>query len=134
MVPFSWSVHNEVFLPEIDAEHRALFQGGQELQRLLAAEAPVERIRECLNHVAQLAESHFQHEERLMRESQFVSLDWHIQQHDHLRRLSKEVDAADMPSLRAFVEHVGTWLHDHTTVADRIMAAHVRNWSRTFAA
>ncbi|MDE3165455.1 MAG: hemerythrin family protein [Acidobacteriota bacterium] len=131
---FRWGSEHEIYLPEIDAEHRGLFLAGEELHRALAAGATAERLKEALHNLLQLAEAHFLHEERLMRDSGFASYEWHRRQHDSVRRRAKELAAADRLSVTAALDFLASWLRDHTAVADRIMAAHVRNWSRRKAA
>jgi hemerythrin-like metal-binding protein len=131
---FRWSSEHDVFLPEVDAEHRALFLAGDHLHRALLAGAPPENIRESLHNLLQLVEAHFRHEERLMVESEFSSYEWHRKQHDAVRSKAKGLKRADRAAMVAALEFIAGWLRDHTSVADRIMASHVRNWTRRMAA
>ena len=131
---FRWSAEHEIFLPEIDAEHRALFTGGRELSRAIASGAHPDRLEEGVRNILLLAEAHFRHEEQLMADSAFESLEWHRTQHDAVRRRAAETDPRDPVSIAALLKFVGGWLNDHTAVADRIMASHIRNWSRRRAA
>jgi hemerythrin-like metal-binding protein len=131
---FRWSAEHEIFLPEIDAEHRALFVGGRELSRALARGADPDKLEEGVRNVLLLAEAHFLHEEQLMEDSDFVSFDWHRTQHDAVRRRAAETDPRDPQSIALLLKFVSGWLNDHTAVADRIMASHVRNWARRHAA
>ena len=41
MSPFKWSSAHSTYLPEIDAEHRALYRLGDELHKALLAGAEV---------------------------------------------------------------------------------------------
>jgi hemerythrin-like metal-binding protein len=127
---FRWGSEHEIYLPEIDAEHRGLFLAGEDLHRALSAGAPPDRIKEGLHNLLQLAEAHFLHEERLMRDSGFESYEWHRKQHDAVRKRAKEIDGRDTVAVTAAVDYLSGWLRDHTSVADRIMAAHIRNWGR----
>jgi len=129
-----WTDENDIFLPELDAEHRALFVAGEELHRAVSAGAPADQVKERLHHVLQLAEAHFLHEERLMRDSAFESYEWHRKQHDVIRRRAKRTDGTDLLAVAALLDYVAGWLRDHTAVADRIMASHLRNWMRNQAA
>ena len=131
---FRWSSEHDIYLPEVDAEHRALFLAGEELHRALQAGARAEKLKQGLHHLLELTEAHFLNEERLMRESGFASLEWHCRQHDTVRKKAKSLSAGDRKALMSGLEFLAGWLHDHTSVADRIMAAHVRNWSRRMAA
>jgi hemerythrin len=131
---FRWGKDHEIFLPEVDAEHRSIFQAGEELHRLLNAGAGTDTIQQALNHLAQLAEAHFQHEERLMKQSAFESRRWHVQQHDAVRKRAAQIDVNSPETVAAFLAFLAAWLGDHASVADRIMASHVRNWWRGKAA
>lgn len=131
---FRWGSQHDVYLPEIDAEHRALFLAGEELHRLVLAGANPDKIGEGLHNVLQLAEAHFQHEERLMRDSEFESYEWHCEQHETVRRRAGAIDSKDAAAVESALQFLAGWLRDHTAVADRIMAAHVRNWTRRKAA
>jgi hemerythrin-like metal-binding protein len=131
---FRWSAEHEVFLPEIDAEHRALFLGGRELTRAIAGGAHPDRVEEGVRNVLLLAEAHFLHEEHLMEDSDFESLEWHRTQHDAVRKRALETDPRDPESVSALLTFTSGWLNDHTAVADRIMASHLRNWGRRKAA
>jgi len=134
MNPLRWGSQHDVFLPEIDAEHRAVFLAGEELHRALAGAAGPEKLAECWRNLLQLTEVHFRHEEQLMRDSGFESREWHGKQHDAVRKRAQKVDTAHPESVTGFLEYMGVWLRDHTSVADRIMASHIRNWTRRRAA
>src|SRR5215467_16377588 len=121
---FRWGSQHDIFLPEIDAEHRAIFFAGEQLHQVLGANGSKEKIGEALHHLAQAAEAHFLHEERLMRESEFESYEWHRQQHDTVRRRMQDLDSSDTVAIGQLLEFLAGWLRDHTSIADRIMASH----------
>lgn len=137
MREFTWSQEDEVFLVQIDAEHRELFQVAQSLHRAIAAGSTAE-IREHLRAIATHAEEHFSHEEWLMQSVGYPSYAWHKQQHDTARRRLKlfipMVVSGDKEATELFLEFLAGWLHDHTTVTDRMMASYVRNYERSHAA
>ena len=131
---FHWTAEHDVFLPEIDAEHRALFVAGEDLHRALSAGAGPDKIKEGMHHLLQMVEAHFLHEEQLMQASEFESFEWHRTQHNSVRKRAEATDPGDALSVTGLLEYTASWLRDHTAVADRIMAAHVRNWARRRAA
>jgi len=131
---FRWTGEHDIFLPEIDAEHRAIFLAGEELHCALLAGAGPERLGEMLRHLAECAESHFLHEERLMRDSRFGAFAWHRHQHDTVRARIRGLAGAGPEALEPALGLLASWLRDHASVADRMMASHVRNWSRGKAA
>ena len=134
MPMFHWSRQYAVFVPEIDAEHRAIFTMGAELERAAAAHAPKARIREMVRALAGHAEDHFTHEERLMREVRYQAFEWHKKQHDGVRRrlkqFAKRIEAGDREAPSELLAYLAQWLHGHTSLTDRMMGARLRNFER----
>lgn len=134
---FAWSAENEVFIAQIDAEHRDLFQIASGLERAIEEKAVPSDVRQYLEAMASHFEEHFSHEEWLMQSVGYPSYAWHRQQHETARRRLKlfvrlieeeNGEAADL-----FLDFLDGWLHDHITVTDRMMAAYVRNFERAHA-
>jgi hemerythrin len=134
---FAWSTENEVFIAQIDAEHRDIFQLAEGLERAIETQAPPAEIREHLHALAAHAEEHFSHEEWLMQSVSYPSYGWHRQQHDTARRRLKLfvplVEEGNIEAIDAFLEFLAGWLTDHTSVTDRMMASFVRNYERAHA-
>jgi hemerythrin-like metal-binding protein len=131
---FTWGSENEVFLAQIDAEHRELFRIAGGLEQAVTKGAPAAEVQHHLQALVAHAEDHFSHEEWLMQESAYPSYGWHKQQHETARRRFKlfiplieqgEAEAADL-----FLEFLSGWLQEHTGITDRMMAAHIRNYER----
>ena len=137
MGQFVWSPENEVFLAQIDAEHRDLFQVAEGLEHAISTRAPPGETREHLRALVAHAEDHFSHEEWLMQSVRYPSFGWHRQQHDAARRRLKLfiplVEEGNTEAAVAFLEFLAGWLHDHTSLTDRMMAAFVRNYERAHA-
>jgi hemerythrin len=134
MRPFKWSKSNAVFIPEIDAEHKAIFRMGEELQQAIDAGTEIADLGPRLDALIEHAEAHFEHEERLMRDSLCPSLEWHKGQHNtarkRLRQFVPQVRQGDREALDLLMEFLAGWLRDHTSLTDRMMGAHVRNHQR----
>jgi hemerythrin-like metal-binding protein len=132
MTLFHWSSRYAVYVPEIDAEHRAIFLMGAELERAVAARAPQARIREIVRALTDHAGDHFAHEERLMRAARYEAFEWHKKQHDGARRrlqqFAERIEADDREAPAELVEYVAHWLHDHIPVTDRMMSAGLRSF------
>ena len=135
---FKWKAAPAVHLPEIDAEHRAIFQSAGELQQAIEASAPPERILEILRGLAAQAEDHFMHEERLMQSTNYRSGAWHKQQHDAARKRLKQfmtrIEAAEVEQAGPLLDFLSAWMRDHVSVADNMLGAHLRNYQRSHAA
>jgi hemerythrin-like metal-binding protein len=131
---FKWSNAHSVYLPEIDAEHRALYRLGDELHKAVLAGADAARLQPILSNLLETAEQHFRHEERLMRAIHYTAFDWHKGQHDAVRKRSKvlarRVAGGDAAAAGELLEFLSEWLRGHMAVADRMMSARLRNYLR----
>ena len=131
---FKWSSAHSVYLPEIDAEHRALYMLGNELHKAMLAGADPVHLKPIVDNLLESAEQHFRHEERLMRAIHYTSFDWHKGQHDAVRKkakaLAKRIDAGDSAATGELLEFLAEWLRGHLGVADRMMGARLRNYLR----
>lgn len=134
---FAWSAENEIFIAQIDAEHRQLFQIAEGLEGAIESKAQPAEIREHLHALATHIDEHFSHEEWLMQSVRYPSFGWHRQQHDTARRRLKLfvplIEDGNPEAVDAFLEFLAGWLTDHTSVTDRMMAAFVRNYERAHA-
>ena len=134
MSPFKWSSDHSVYLPEIDAEHRALYRLGDELHKALLAGAAVVQQKPIVANLLESAEEHFRHEERLMRAMHYTAFTWHKSQHDAVRKRAKAVvtrmEKGDSAAAAELLNFLAVWLRDHMSVADRMMGAYLRNYLR----
>ncbi len=133
----AWSTENEIFIAQIDAEHRDLFQLAEAFERAIEAKAPLPETRKSFDTLVTHLEEHFSHEEWLMQSVGYPSIGWHRQQHDTARRRLKLfaplIQSGNDEAAEAFLEFLAGWLDDHTSVTDRMMAAFVRNYERSHA-
>ena len=131
---FKWSSAHSVYLPEIDAEHRALYMLGNELHKAMLAGADPVHLKPIVDNLLESAEQHFRHEERLMRAIHYTAFDWHKRQHDAVRKRSRaaarRVAAGDLMAAAELIEFFSEWVRGHMSVADRMMSARLRNYLR----
>jgi hemerythrin-like metal-binding protein len=134
MSTFKWSSDHSVYLPEIDAEHRALYLLSDELNKALLAGAGAAQQMPIVVNLLESAEEHFRHEERLMRAMHYTAIAWHKSQHDAVRKRAKAVvmrmEKGDSAAARELLQFLSVWLRDHMGVADRMMGAYLRNYLR----
>jgi hemerythrin len=134
---FKWSKADACFVPKIDDEHRAIYLVADEFQQSLLAGAPDFAVLEVLHRLIATAEDHLLHEERLMRTAHYTARAWHKQQHDSLRKRMRQyvplVENGDRQAAVSMIEYLSKWLKDHMGVADRMLAAHLRNQDRVGA-
>jgi hemerythrin len=129
---FKWSSAYSVYLPELDAEHRAIFRLAAEFHKALLAGADAEKLQVLVTNLLEVEEQHFRHEERLMKAMHYQGAAWHKKQHDTARKRSREMvkrlEAGDLTVAGDTLKFLSQWLTDHLTVADRMMGASLRNY------
>jgi hemerythrin-like metal-binding protein len=124
-------------MPEIDAEHQGILRLAAEMHQAVTKGAEASELEKMLAGLLACAGEHFEHEERLMRETGYASYAWHKRQHQAVMNkagaLEGRIRSGDSEAALALLHFLSTWIRDHTSVADRMMAAHVRNAQRSRA-
>ena len=131
---FKWGALHEIYLPEVDAEHRALFEIGDQIQHALEAGAGAEQLKPMVEALMRCAEDHFSHEERLMKAARYSAFAWHKAQHDGVRRRMRQflggLENGDPQAPAILLEYLADWIERHTALTDRMMGASLRNHER----
>jgi hemerythrin len=131
---FQWGGAHEIYLPEIDAEHRALFEAGEKIHQALQSGAGAEQLKPMVEALMGCAEDHFAHEERLMREAHYSAYEWHKGQHNAVRKRMGQflanLEKGDAESPQLLLEYLADWLEGHTALTDRMMGSSLRNYER----
>jgi hemerythrin-like metal-binding protein len=129
-----WSEDHSVFIPELDEQHKGLLEATQELRTAVLTGESKNRVEFLAGRMATRLAAHFRYEEGLMRGSRYSAMDWHERQHQAARAklalLWDAVRGRGAASILGTLEELADWFQDHTTVADRMLAAHVRNHDR----
>jgi len=126
MQRFHWTAGHTVFEAEIDAEHREMFRLYEELSSAVETGANAEVVGDAIRRLIAEVEGHCAHEERLMRAAGYSAYAWHKREHDGARRRLPAL--AGRP--RELLQYLAAWFQNHTSVADRMMAAALRNAGR----
>jgi len=138
MKSFRWNDSYSVYLPEMDAEHQALFRMIANLQKEILNGAPGGRILTILHETIAHITGHFAHEERRMAATRCPYYRWHKKQHETATRATLEFERrirrGDDQAPLELLDFFSNWLRGHITLADRMMAAHLRACSRHNAA
>ena len=136
--PFQWSRAYAVRMPEIDAEHRTLFQIAEDLDLAVALGAGSDQVNPVLREFVARAAAHFAHEERLMRDAGCSSYNWHKLQHEttaaRVASLQRRSEHGDPDALPLLLQFLGDWMKDHIRLSDRMMVAYLQNHQRAQAA
>ncbi|SPF39767.1 Hemerythrin-like metal-binding protein [Candidatus Sulfopaludibacter sp. SbA4] len=131
---FKWTKAHAVFVNEVDAQHQNLFRMADELHRAILGGADTARTLELLKALIAAAEDHFTYEERLMRASEYAAYPWHKQQHDTVRKRAAQfvprIESGEGEAAILLLEFLSGWLKDHTSLTDRMLGAHLRNYYR----
>ena len=131
MVPLQWTTDDFVYVPQLDADHRKLFQDVENLRQAVVLGTAASRAGFHLWRVSRSLSLHLASEERLMRSSRYPALQWHQRQHEAGRAkmafVMKAVHERDEPGIRDAFEDLARWMRDHVRLADRMFAAHLRN-------
>lgn len=132
-----WTQESSVHVPEIDAEHQAIFRLAADLRSALMNGAKQSQVELLARRVSTEVAGHLAHEERLLRASRYPALDWHERQHQtgraRLAALERGIAQGDLEAVIDALELLAGWLRDHTSVADRMAGAYLRNHRRTRA-
>ncbi len=76
-----WGDHFSVGIPEIDAQHKAIFDLGTRIYEKWRAGVGVVALRPFVDKLASLLPAHFSYEERRLAEAGYVDLDQHAAEH-----------------------------------------------------
>ncbi len=121
-----------IFVPKLDAEHKRLQEAVDALRKISDVEGGGPQT--FLRSLAEQIDAHFASEETLMRSSRYPSYDWHKRQHDAARKrvtqFAARVEANEEGAISEMTSFLTSWLHDHTGLHNRMMAAYLRNYGR----
>jgi len=130
-----WDTTHVVFVPEMDDEHKEIFDSLAAFQAAVSKQAPRSEIAGLTDVLKARIADHLSHEERIMRASRYAAYRWHKKAHDGARRRVREfialIEEGDRDAGPGLVEYLTTWLHDHMRLADMMLGAFLRNHQRS---
>jgi hemerythrin len=133
-----WNSTYLVHIPDIDSEHREMHKLAGRLHRAIIGGSEAKSIDALLTELLDGTMLHLEHEESLMREAEYPSLEWHTRQHDAARKklsgLARRIRKGDAEARLELLDYITGWLKDHITVADKMMGAYLRNRRRLWSA
>jgi hemerythrin len=132
-----WTEEDSIYVPELDQEHQAMFHLTQELRHAVMAGEAAARLEITAQRLSEEVTSHLRHEERLMREAGYPQIDWHERQHGTVRAqiatLADSIRAGEQAAIFESLEAIAKWMKDHTSIADCMAGAYLRNHLRALA-
>lgn len=130
-----WTAEQAIHIPEIDAQHQEMFRIAADLRQALLDGDKTGRVALLCRRLAAEANTHFSHEERLMREAEYPAYAWHERQHrtarSKLGALERDVLQGDWELMFQSLEALACWMRDHVSLADRMAGSYLRNYWRS---
>lgn len=128
-----WTPALNIGVPEIDAQHKALFERAGRFEAAVKAHEHNFRLEDLFGYLADYARVHFAAEEQFMRDVGYPRIAEHVLEHSEFRRRllslvpqweSEDDSTAMLAALLGFLE---SWLLDHVTNSDQRIADYVKS-------
>ena len=134
-VRFGWQDSYTLEIPDIDEQHRMLFDMIDGLSAAAEGREPGDGIPGAVDRFIALARSHLQYEETLVgrRSGHPQAADYDAAMREHgeffrkLEGLRKYLEKAPADTLRTMMEFIKDWVIDHTLIEDRRYAAGLKS-------
>lgn len=125
-IEIDWGPDLQLGHGEMDAEHCALAAEFNELARKLSTGMKAERAAAIIAELLRGTELHFQHEEELMREAGYASLEIHRSEHrqliEKIRRFERKLKLGQERINRPVLQFLNYWLTQHIKGSDKAFA------------
>jgi hemerythrin-like metal-binding protein len=82
----AWKDYYSVNDPSLNAEHRQVIECINDMYRALEAPSPEKVTKQVLDRLVQYTHTHFDHEEKIMKEAGYWDFDAHKALHDAMRQ------------------------------------------------
>lgn len=128
----TWSPSLAIGVPEIDDQHRTLFERAGRFAAAVHGHERNARLEELFDFLAEYALEHFASEERLMRSVDYPGLEQHQAEHGAFKqRLGSLVPQWDSEGestamLLALLGFLDSWLTEHVRGSDQRLGVFVR--------
>lgn len=137
---FQWKDRYTLGIPEIDKQHKRLFEIGArvyDLAMLNDSYDHYDEIIECLHELLAYTEYHFKYEEQLMEDHQFSGQDQQETEHQFyvqkIRNISKrDIDSDQQKTTMEIVDFLSEWISGHIVFSDRKYATEFKEKGITF--
>jgi hemerythrin-like metal-binding protein len=131
-----WTEEDSVYVPELDEQHQAMYRLAQDLRHAVVEGEATASLELRLQRMADECHNHFRHEEGLMRDASYPQVEWHKRQHAtaraQLEALAASIQAGEQAAIFESLQAIAKWMRDHTSIADRMAGAYLRNYLRAF--
>jgi hemerythrin-like metal-binding protein len=133
----TWSPSLAIGVPEIDDQHRTLFERAGRFAAAVHAHERNARLGELFAFLAEYALEHFASEETLMRRVDYPDLEQHVAEHRAFKqRLGSLVPQWDSEGestamVLALLGFLDAWLIEHVRGSDQRLGAFIRTRRRS---
>jgi hemerythrin len=120
-----WTQTLAIGIAEIDRQHRALFERAAKFEAAVKARKPAYHLEELFSYLEHHMQTHFEAEERFMRERGYPHLAEHLKEHLEFKRTLHSLlphweSEGESPALvMALVGLLDQWLTEHVSTSDR---------------
>jgi hemerythrin len=127
-----WTTSLTVGVPEIDAQHRTLFERAADLETAVRTNQPWKQMEKLFAYLEEYARAHFESEERLMREVGYPETADHVHEHSEFkRRLASlvphwESEGPSTAMTMALMGFLDGWLATHVGTSDQRFGVFLR--------
>ena len=131
MARSGWNESLETGDPQVDAQHRMLFEKIGELQAAIVAKASHDHVAKVLDQVISIASRHFEDEEALMASHGYPGLaeqrDLHQRFREDVGRMTAEFRSSDGTLPLQISVFLHEWLTRHMKIEDRKIVEFIRS-------
>jgi hemerythrin len=130
---YEWDDGMKIGYPEIDEQHKMLFDFMNEFFSSCGAGADVEEVQKIIDYLEAYSQTHFADEEKIQIDNNYPAYSQHKRYHEEFKIVVRGLRAdlermGPTPELIAQIEMaVGSWLVDHIQVEDFKIVEHIRN-------
>jgi hemerythrin len=130
MSMFQWKQEYSVGYPEIDNQHKRLFQLADELHSAMASRKGKDILGKTLSNLIAYTKGHFASEEQLMQAHHYPDYLQHKVAHDALTarvvEFQKEFEGNGIALTVGLLQFLKDWLTHHIGETDRKIAAYLK--------
>lgn len=112
--------------PEIDEQHKRLFDILVELEKNPLKTKTQDEIRDFIKRIREYEREHFRDEEALMKEIEYPGYEEHRKEHqefaEQMDKIIKRTEDTSMMFTQSFIDYIKSWLIGHMLGTDKEFA------------
>ena len=127
-MPFTWKAEYSLGVAEVDSEHYRMIEMMNRLELVEDRPAALPVVWAVMNDLVDYINTHFKHEEALMRMSGYPLLADHQRQHEKFAEKVLDLRAQSTLEAGRIHEFLQQWLTEHILRVDRDYVPYVQAW------